>query len=443
MDRRGGGGGRRRGVPLRGRLPGPALRTTEIEERFRRQCAADYEELSAQARELLRQVAPRRRPRSPPRADLASRSSRLKKRLGEVIALDFFAAPERAAAEALLRRLETRLQAGSRPAPATPAAAEPPAPGGARGPDLGDPQGSPRRPHRLGLADPPLHRLRGALPLRRFAEPRGGAGRGAVRHRGRRVHPRRGPLHASRRWSARLGLADPALAQIAEIVHDIDLKDAKFGRADAPGILQLVDRSRARPSRGPRPPRPRLRPLRRPLRIVPPAPAGRRSAGARAASQGDTEWPRRWKRLAALALAWPALAVGRRARSAPPKRRTLPWTKVDAVFGAAGKDLPGGVHRFGWPRRDLHVRDRRGARASRPWRSARGAPSSRPGEDDQAMAMGDLVLLESELTPVVSALAGRRHRHHGHPQPPRRRVAARRLPALLRPRRRRGPRRQP
>src|ERR1700726_3072436 len=32
------------------------------------------------------------------------------------------------------------------------------------------------------------------------------------------------------------------------------------------------------------------------------------------------------------------------------------WAKVDAVFGTAGKDLPGGVHRFGWPRRDLHVR---------------------------------------------------------------------------------------
>src|SRR5882724_3822519 len=31
------------------------------------------------------------------------------------------------------------------------------------------------------------------------------------------------------------------------------------------------------------------------------------------------------------------------------------WAKVDAALGATGKDLPGGVHRFGWPRRDLHV----------------------------------------------------------------------------------------
>jgi hypothetical protein len=39
---------------------------------------------------------------------------------------------------------------------------------------------------------------------------------------------------------ARLALRDPALASIAEIVHDIDLKDDKYGRPDAPGVQQLV-----------------------------------------------------------------------------------------------------------------------------------------------------------------------------------------------------------
>jgi hypothetical protein len=39
---------------------------------------------------------------------------------------------------------------------------------------------------------------------------------------------------------ARLGLDDAGLRQIGEIVHDIDLKDAKFGRPDAPGVHQLV-----------------------------------------------------------------------------------------------------------------------------------------------------------------------------------------------------------
>src|SRR5258708_10230460 len=45
--------------------------------------------------------------------------------------------------------------------------------------------------------------------------------------------------------------------------------------------------------------------------------------------------------------------------SAPPSSAQpadSPWAKVDAAFGAPGKDLPGGVHPFGWPRRDLHVK---------------------------------------------------------------------------------------
>jgi hypothetical protein len=39
---------------------------------------------------------------------------------------------------------------------------------------------------------------------------------------------------------ARLGISDGAIAQIAQVVHDIDLKDAKFGRADAAGVQQLM-----------------------------------------------------------------------------------------------------------------------------------------------------------------------------------------------------------
>ncbi|MGX7876528.1 chromate resistance protein ChrB domain-containing protein [Mesorhizobium sp. ORM6] len=38
----------------------------------------------------------------------------------------------------------------------------------------------------------------------------------------------------------RAGLSDPALRAIGEIVHDIDLKDAKFGREEASGIASLI-----------------------------------------------------------------------------------------------------------------------------------------------------------------------------------------------------------
>jgi hypothetical protein len=39
---------------------------------------------------------------------------------------------------------------------------------------------------------------------------------------------------------ARLALADRALVPIAEIVHDIDLKDSKFDRPETPGIDRLI-----------------------------------------------------------------------------------------------------------------------------------------------------------------------------------------------------------
>jgi hypothetical protein len=40
---------------------------------------------------------------------------------------------------------------------------------------------------------------------------------------------------------SRAGLADPALAAIGEIVHDIDLKDGKFGRDETTGIAHLIE----------------------------------------------------------------------------------------------------------------------------------------------------------------------------------------------------------
>jgi hypothetical protein len=40
---------------------------------------------------------------------------------------------------------------------------------------------------------------------------------------------------------ARTGLANPALTTIGEIVHDIDLKDGKFGRDETSGIARLIE----------------------------------------------------------------------------------------------------------------------------------------------------------------------------------------------------------
>jgi hypothetical protein len=36
------------------------------------------------------------------------------------------------------------------------------------------------------------------------------------------------------------GLRDPALRAIAEVIHDLDLKDGKFGRPETEGVRQLI-----------------------------------------------------------------------------------------------------------------------------------------------------------------------------------------------------------
>ena len=39
---------------------------------------------------------------------------------------------------------------------------------------------------------------------------------------------------------ARFGAADPALRQLAEIIHDLDLRDGKYGRNEAPGVALVI-----------------------------------------------------------------------------------------------------------------------------------------------------------------------------------------------------------
>jgi hypothetical protein len=38
----------------------------------------------------------------------------------------------------------------------------------------------------------------------------------------------------------RLNLDNPALTAIAEVIHDLDMKDTKFGRPEAHGLLALL-----------------------------------------------------------------------------------------------------------------------------------------------------------------------------------------------------------
>ncbi len=78
------------------------------------------------------------------------------------------------------------------------------------------------------------------------------------------------------------------------------------------------------------------------------------------------------------------------------------WKAVEDVFGFPGANLPGGVIRFNMPRKDLHVTvagiEVKPGLALGAW-----AAFHHVGDND-AMVMGDLVLTEDEVAPVMKAL---------------------------------------
>ena len=88
--------------------------------------------------------------------------------------------------------------------------------------------------------------------------------------------------------------------------------------------------------------------------------------------------------------------------SAPVRAADIEWKAVDQALGKAGADLPGGIHKYGLPRGDLRVEV--DGIALEP-ALALGCWLAFMPMGDHAMVMGDLVLLESEIEPVMAKLA--------------------------------------
>jgi Domain of Unknown Function (DUF1259) len=78
----------------------------------------------------------------------------------------------------------------------------------------------------------------------------------------------------------------------------------------------------------------------------------------------------------------------------------IDWKKVDVALGKTAA-VSGEVHRYGLPRSDLHVT--LDGVAIKPALALGGWISFTPGHGE-AMVMGDLVLLDSEITPVMTKL---------------------------------------
>ena len=213
------------------------LSDEEVRALFNRARDEDYDAIAKEARSIGAELGDQPPPAK--RAEAKGQLARLKNRLAQVVGLDFFGADRRPPAEGLLAELEERVAE-----PATEPA-----------------EAASRETHALenlcgrtwvtrqGVF---VDRIASAWLIRRFIDPE--ARFKFVPAKG--YQPASGELrfdmfeaeftHQGDRCTFEVlleqaGLDDPALRAIAEIVHDIDLKDAKFGRDEAAGIASLVD----------------------------------------------------------------------------------------------------------------------------------------------------------------------------------------------------------
>jgi hypothetical protein len=212
------------------------LSDTDVRALFNNARDADYAQIADDARVLSTQVL--QGPSADAGHDFETQFARLKTRFGQTLAIDFFDANGRQAAEGLLRGLEKSISKETIASPADEQVLKPAV----------DLKG------RVWVTRQGVHvdRIACAWMIRRFIDqavsfkfvpPKG-------------YVPQANELrfdmydaeftHEGDRCSlevllGRSGIDDPALSTIAEIVHDIDLKDEKFSREEAPGIKALIN----------------------------------------------------------------------------------------------------------------------------------------------------------------------------------------------------------
>jgi hypothetical protein len=205
----------------------------QIEALFRAARDADYAAIADEARELAQKHRPAAA-NATKRDELEPDASRLRKRLAEVAALDFFDSLGRQTAEGLVSSLEARL----RPANSVESHQSV--------------KGLSEYRKRVWVTRKGIHidRMGSAWLIKRFIAP--DAKFKFVPARGYR--PEKGEIrfdmydaeftHDGDRCTfevlARFVPNVAALRPIAEIIHDIDLKDSKFDRSEAAGIDALI-----------------------------------------------------------------------------------------------------------------------------------------------------------------------------------------------------------
>ena len=214
------------------------LSDDQVEALFQEARGAEYGEIAEEARRLAEMALPEGPIEDGRRTQSEIDVARVKRRLAEVVAIDFFGAPGREAAEGLVSGVEARMRDKRLGREMI---------GNATAVRREDLQGK-TWVTRKGIH---VDRMASAWLVRRFIDPN--AKFKFVSPKGYKPLPNEFRFdmfeaeftHEGDRCTfevlmERVGLNDPALGPIAEIVHDIDLKDSKFGRQETLGIDRLI-----------------------------------------------------------------------------------------------------------------------------------------------------------------------------------------------------------
>jgi hypothetical protein len=214
----------------------------ELVAAFRAARDRDYRRLRADLTRLERQLKGGRVSGGPlMRAQRTTRA--LRERLAALHAIDFFSATGRQEAIDALASIEQHLTGARAPA---------------KGSDRMSAPGLDRRSYQRRLwvtrPRPGIDRMSSAWLIRRFIDPRARfvfAERAAERDNGIPFDMFQGEFrHREGRCTFeelvhRFRISDPAVTTIAEIVHDVDLKDHRYGRVEGPVVNGLVEGLRA------------------------------------------------------------------------------------------------------------------------------------------------------------------------------------------------------
>jgi hypothetical protein len=208
----------------------------QVEALFHAAREADYAEIAEETREIISKTPSKLSASDERRPELEADHARLRKRFDEVITIDFFNAPGRESAESAIATLDKRLRASDRKA-STP----------------------PERPKRdayqgrTWVTRQNIHvdRIASAWLIRQFIDDKPKFK--FVPGTKYRAKPDEVTFDMFEADFTHIGdrctfevlleqfdIRNPGLGAIAEIIHDVDVKDGKFARAEAAGLASLI-----------------------------------------------------------------------------------------------------------------------------------------------------------------------------------------------------------